>query len=125
MERLHALIVLLHRGIALADANGCGTGLPAFAVIALADAEVYEHCAVLAEHDVAGLHIQVEHILRMDIAQTFTHLTDDVQGLFLWNAILSKLAPSVFQELHDIISGAVFLKDVINTNDVRIVKQGN
>ena len=129
---LHAVFaVLFHRRITGADAHRCGSGaLRSGKVVLLRHAEIdYKHLTVVvAQHQIAGLDVEVVDVLAVDILQCAGGIFHIAQCFRLWNSaptlhhIAKRLALDI---VHHIIGGVVFLKHVENTHNVGVVQAEN
>ena len=131
-ECLNTVFAILFRWrIAVADAHRRGgSALRSDCVILLRHAKInYEHLAVVvAQHQIAGLDVEVVDILAVDILQCAGGIFHIAQCLRLRNGtttlhhIAKRLALDI---VHHIVGGAVFLKHVENTHYVGVVQTEN
>ena len=121
------VVRLLYRRIAgSACANGGARLRVAVVVKMLRQAKVYQHSvAVPAQHHVAGLKVEVEHVVRVHIRQSLAYLAHVVQALVCAkpmlpvNQVAEAAAVDVF---HGIVDGVVCLERLQHTHDALMVK---
>ena len=129
---LNTVFAILFRWrIAVADAHRRGgSALGSDSIVLLRHAEInYEHLAVImAQHQIAGLDVEVVDILAVDILQCAGGIFHIAQCLRLGNStptlhhIAKRLALDI---VHHIVGGAVFLKHVENAHNVGVIQTEN
>ena len=120
---------LLNRRIANTHSNRTTRGLFTRNIIILRHTKVnQDHITILSQQDIARLHIQVVHIMSMDILQGRCYLSRIFQGLFFRQRaffLYQIRQRATINVLHDIVSGTILLKHIQHLYNMRMSQLRN